>query len=314
MPDTMTTSQPNTEERGGVRTPEVYDGTPSKFRLFKQQVRLFLAVHPDRFSTDISKILFTLSYIRGGAAEEWAGSLAEDYIDGRATTTWAAFWTTLENRFIDKNAEERARAKLEQFTQGNRTANEYFLEFSLLTTNAGIDMKKTDQFPYLRSIINRNMNSTLIDKLYMSDSLPINMEGYVKKIESLDAIWRMREEDRKMRNTQRRGFNIARSGDWQGGWDRAPGQGPMDVDRNRTKRQPAWTPEQAQLAREGRCFLCKERGHRRPDCPKRATTSANVNTATSILNRPRLREVSVAENSEEAMTDTNEANEIAEGF
>jgi Retrotransposon gag protein len=308
-----TNSQSNPDERGGVRAPEVYDGTPARFRLFKQQVRLYLAVQPDRFPTDISKILFTLSYIRGGAAEEWAGSMAEDYLDGRATTTWAAFWTTLEGRFIDKNAEERARAKLEQFTQGTKTANEYFLEFSLLSTNAGIDMKKTDQFSYLRSIVNRNMNSTLIDKLYMSDALPTDMEGYVKKLESLDAMWRMREEDRKMRNAQRRGFNITRSGEPQTGWDRAPGQGPMDVDRNRARRQPAWTPEQAQLACEGKCFLCKERGHRRPDCPKRTTTSTEKNTSMGGWNRPRLREVSATGIGDD-MNETDEASGVAEGF
>src|ERR1700721_2758471 len=62
---TTTTNPTNPDERGGVRTPEVYDGTPSKFRLFKQQVRLYLAIHADCFSTDMSKILFTLSYIRG---------------------------------------------------------------------------------------------------------------------------------------------------------------------------------------------------------------------------------------------------------
>ena len=311
MPNTTTTTTnpTNPDERGGVRAPEVYDGTPSKFRLFKQQVRLYLAVHADRFSTDISKILFTLSYIRGSTAEEWAGSLAEDYIDGRATTTWAAFWTTLEGRFIDKNAEERARAKLEQFTQGNRTANEYFLEFSLMTTNAGIDMKKTDQFSYLRSIINRNMNSALIDKLYMSDALPTDMEGYVKKLEALDAIWRMREEDRKMRNAQRRGFNITRAGDSQGGWDRAPGQVPMDVDRNRAKKQAAWTPEQAQLAREGRCFLCKERGHRRPDCPKRAATSATMAMPARGWNHAQFREVSIDDDKKISQVDPDE-----EGF
>jgi hypothetical protein len=301
----------DTDERGGARAPDVFDGTSSKFRLFKQQVKLYIATSGDRFPNDLSKILFALSYIRGGAAGEWAASLAEEYIDRIKSSTWLNFWIMLEARFIDKNAQERARLQLDHLTQGNKTANEYFLEFALLAANAGIDTSKPELFPQLRSIINKNMNGALIDKVYMSDNIPTTMETYAKRIEALDAIWRMREEDRKARNVQRRGPGITRSSE-TGGY--APGQGPMDVDRNRAKRQVAWTPEQTQLAREGKCFLCKERGHRRPDCPKRTTVSATVNTPANILNRPRLREVSIAEESEGAVTETNEVNEVAEGF
>jgi hypothetical protein len=76
-------------------------------------------------SPDLSKILFTLSYIRGRTAEEWAGHLAESYIDEAAQPDWAGFWIILESRFVDRNADKWTRAQLDWLTQGGVIAMDY---------------------------------------------------------------------------------------------------------------------------------------------------------------------------------------------
>jgi hypothetical protein len=84
------------------------------------------------------------------------------------------------------------------------------------------------------------MNAKLIDRLYMADTL----QEYIRKLESLDATWRMLEEDRRSRRTT------------EGHTGSRRGNVPMRTRAN-------WTTQQTKLAREGPCFLCKERGHRR---------------------------------------------------
>ena len=198
--------------------------------------------------------------------------LIEKYIDEPAQADWTDFWITLTNLFVYRYAEGRARSQLIQLMQSSKTAYEFFLEFFLLAMKAGIDMAKPEQFLYLQSIINRYMNSNLIDRLHMTEP-PTTMEEYIRKLESLDAFWRMFEEERRIRRNAEGNASPRRRKDIPRAKDHATENVPVDVDRNRTRTRANWTAEQTKLAREGRCFLFKERGHRRRDCSRRTATT-----------------------------------------
>src|SRR6266536_861515 len=75
--------------------PEYFDGIKSNLVTFEHQLALYFAGKPKTFGDDAleshqNHILFALSYMRGGRAEEWAN----EFID-RATASGS--WGTWEN-------------------------------------------------------------------------------------------------------------------------------------------------------------------------------------------------------------------------
>ena len=108
-----TISSPDTRIK--ARTPDEFDGTPSKFNTFKQQLYLYYGARPKDFLTVQPKVIFALSYMRGGTAGPWAEMTIEKISDwGCAHPTLFMFGTydkfqdQLEARFGEKDHDEMA--------------------------------------------------------------------------------------------------------------------------------------------------------------------------------------------------------------
>jgi hypothetical protein len=88
--------------------PDVFDGDKTKYRAWKMQLFVYFMANPDDFPTHQRRILFTLSYMKGGIAQMWA----ESYIERVMTEdrenffdTWIVFLRGLDKAFTDPNTE-----------------------------------------------------------------------------------------------------------------------------------------------------------------------------------------------------------------
>ena len=79
---------------------------------------------------DLNKVLFTLSHMKGGLAEEWANAYIEEANDEEGSWgLWSEFSNELEKAFRDANEAQAAQHQLEALRQGKRTAQDFFFEF-----------------------------------------------------------------------------------------------------------------------------------------------------------------------------------------
>ena len=99
----------------------------SKWREFRRSVLLYMAAYEGdpALDTEKKKILFVLSYMKGGLPGEWAENYFESALsDGFGT--WKEFQELLKQAFEDPNAKKNAQRELEQLHQGTLDAGSFF--------------------------------------------------------------------------------------------------------------------------------------------------------------------------------------------
>jgi hypothetical protein len=155
---------------------------------------VYFTANPDDFPTHQRRILFMLSYMKGGITQMWAESYIERVMteDGENFfDTWIVFLRGLDKAFTNPNAERAAQSELEMLRQDRRTAEEFFFHFEQAARKAGY---REGHEGYLISLLERNMNSALVDKVYQSTPLPQEYGEWKEKLIELDQLWRRREE------------------------------------------------------------------------------------------------------------------------
>src|ERR1700731_1883966 len=83
--------------------PEPFNGYPGNFRKFKQQYGLYLCTNKEAYQTSKEKIMFVLSYMKGGSTELWAGSYIDKAVLQKDQGDWEKFITQLDHNFVDRN-------------------------------------------------------------------------------------------------------------------------------------------------------------------------------------------------------------------
>jgi hypothetical protein len=183
--------------------------------------------------------LFTLSYMKGGAAELWTNAYVDNALETNDWRTWEEFLDRLARDFRNKEEPRRALEELGRLQQGKQTAAEYFLKFEQLASIAGIDVNR-----YLNAIqyIERNVQHALIDQIYQSDNPPGNYQDYKWRITVMDEMRRCQE--------------MYKGGGRPSQPTRARDPSAMEVDRS-TKED------------NRKCFVCSKEGHLTRACPAR---------------------------------------------
>jgi hypothetical protein len=106
--------------------PEKFDGTPSKFCGFVQQVNLFLWLHPSRYPDDSMQVAFIGSLLSGNALSWFAPFLERR---SPALQDMAQFEALFTAAFEDSDRERMAEIKMQSLRQGTRFATIYAVEF-----------------------------------------------------------------------------------------------------------------------------------------------------------------------------------------
>src|SRR3954468_23345570 len=114
-----------------VAKPNDFDG--KDYKLFQCQCAIYMMANQDNFVTSKDKILFVLSYMKGGLAGQWAENEYEKIMeDGYVAATFSEFEHRLQGTFSDPNKERNAQHQLSTTRQGfSETTEEFFQKFEL---------------------------------------------------------------------------------------------------------------------------------------------------------------------------------------
>jgi len=131
------------EGKSYLKKPEPFNGNRREVDNFIYACNLFFEGSSNKdFPTDKQKIIFILSYMSEGEALQWRKNYIETVVkqaDGSYTwPTKAVFLTAFKATLLNEDEKEESIRKLDNITQGNRTAEEYVNEFQLTVSKAGL--------------------------------------------------------------------------------------------------------------------------------------------------------------------------------
>src|SRR4051812_31320102 len=112
-----------------VAKPSDFDS--KDYKLFRHQYTIYMMANCDNFITSKDKILFGLSYMKGGLAGQWAENEYEKIMeDGYVAASFSEFEHRLQGTFHDPNKERNVQHQLSTTCQGfNEMAEEFFQKF-----------------------------------------------------------------------------------------------------------------------------------------------------------------------------------------
>jgi uncharacterized protein YmfQ (DUF2313 family) len=330
--------------RSLVAPPKSFDGNEEQYPTWKRQVKLFIRANAAQLPTDESKQLVALSHMQDGKASRWADMITEHIIAGTfgetiaipavaavaatgntparaavpASTrftpaTWDQFWGLADTVFNPPNTQNDAALKLDRMTQGQKSAEEFFIEFNMQADLAGYADAAFDTHKI--RLCNQRLNKALVDNIHNTATLPTTWTDYQTRARALDNNFRIGRAVRAGKNTmitppQRQQPNAQSQ-------QRQPTRDPyaMEVDVTKVaavnqtpspRKKIAFTLDpdgrviggREERIAAGACHYCKLPGHMVKACPKLDEKEARKG-AYSPLQKPanfvaRNRETSIA--------------------
>jgi len=167
------------DKENKMNPPPEFSGSTEKARDFLWQVDLYITCKKDQFKDNTARIVWTLSFIRGGPGGVWAGEYIDQLtaaLDPNSTTTpptWKQFRTNFTTKFFPKNETQEVRNKLKCLLQRRSSAQDYVTGFNTLAAMtdypevALIEAFKDGMVPSLKQMI-----------MVTRDTLPIMLEKW----------------------------------------------------------------------------------------------------------------------------------------
>jgi hypothetical protein len=147
---------------------------------------MYLNINDAIYNTDKKKILFVLSYMRGGTAGLWKDAF---YTAKHTANRWGSFAdlkTELMTAFSPSDKKGDARAKLKTLRmKGGMTADEYIAEFRTAKSQSGIN-KDAALIEYFME----GIPIPLMEKINTLDNVPITLDDWMKFASRFDNSYR----------------------------------------------------------------------------------------------------------------------------
>ena len=108
---TSITNKPDTGKRIPIKTPEAFDGTYGKFRVWKAKVDEYIRMNKIRIPTDQDQIT-VIGTLMSGTAGDWHQHRWHTLKARKIIDTWQAYEEALTDRFTDKQEKRKDHEKL----------------------------------------------------------------------------------------------------------------------------------------------------------------------------------------------------------
>lgn len=257
-----------------VSRPREFDGGDD-YEHFRRECQLFMAENPSSFATGDRKISFILSYLKSGRAAAWA----QNYIDSHTTnnvitlpTDFDDFLASLDASFKDPTKAAKAMERFYKSKQGNRSAEDFFVEFDQILIAAGLT--KSDHDGIIIEQLKKAVHEDVFRGVARSNPVPTTYTAWKKTAKEIDVV----EESIRKNKAERLGTQTRappRLPIPQAAFQPPPGPPPAFAPRDHQGVRPGTHPGRGipmdvdinALRREGRCYKCREQGHIARNCP-----------------------------------------------
>src|SRR5271168_3267643 len=245
----------------GLNKPTPFDGDRKKITTFIQEVKIYLTVNRQVYTTDESKVAFVLSYFTEKEAIQWKELYVEqmtDEIGDLAFPTFKKFAEELVEAFKPADRTTEAMNGLMALKQGDRTAEELVMEFRHLAAQAGLGLKSSSDHIHMIGLFRKTLHPQLANQILFGEIVPDTIEGWIVKAIQFDTNYRMA----KIITEQNRPQN---------GWNKNEGRvlRPKEqkeyVEEKNVNRLTM--EERSALMKQGTCFKCWKKGHIAKNCP-----------------------------------------------
>ncbi|EGO24327.1 hypothetical protein SERLADRAFT_437938 [Serpula lacrymans var. lacrymans S7.9] len=228
-----------------------FNGTPDKAQRWILSTDLHFDINDTIYNSDKKKVYVALSYMKDGNATSWSEAKMTEYKEKNTYPTWADFMKTFTASFRTANIKGTASAALMKMKiEQGENAVAFNSRFMLDAGKSGINNEAMIMV-YQKAIRSPLLHGALTGKELLT------IEDWMSTVVNLDANW-------ISANAISEGAWGARNKERQNNRNRK--SGPSTSTRRLTK------DEEESRRKEGRCFICNEKGHIGRNCRNKGKT------------------------------------------
>ena len=252
--------------------PGKFDGNPSQFRGFLNQVRLVIHMHPNRYPTDAAQVGLVGTLLTGTALA-WFAPLLEK--KSPLLQDFEGFIKEFQANFGDTDSVRTTINKIRRLRQGDRPASAYVADFRLLACDIPWDEEALmDQFRY-------GLRNDVKDLLLTFHEDPRSLTEAVSRAVRCDNRLFERRSERQLMSRPRMDQTYASvvastptNTTQTSHMIPSGGPSPMEIDVKR-RRGPLSKAEKQRRRANRLCLYCGGPGHIAITCPHRPKRQVN---------------------------------------
>ncbi|KAL8294738.1 hypothetical protein RB600_000611 [Gaeumannomyces tritici] len=276
--DSVTGAQRATKAK--MKDPPRFFSDPEKddveFEIWYQQIEEKLECDDSLYPTDYDKFVYVKGRLSGDAAKVLLPYTRKEH--PQRITTYAALMEHLWQEYYDADSKEKAHDAFDSLTM--KTGDDFMAFKNKFVRLAGETQTPREQW---KRALYKRLPSGLQNNLsrdYLEATC--TFEQFSRRAQELQFLWRQ-NKDKTSTNDRNKGNNGGSkkpSGGVGNGAPKVPATKPPGPGAGKLS-----ADEIKKLFREGRCFNCREIGHRAPDCPKGDKKQGEESRLNAIIQR-----------------------------
>ena len=254
-----------------AKNPDTYSGGNRDLDRFLSQCQIYFMLKPKDFKTQMEKVLFAGSHLRGPAADWFTPFIMDMSRADKARQEtklmfhdYRNFEQGLQQLYGSRDRQQLAIRQLQRLKQ-NGPASQYTATFRRLALDTDFNDSALRNQYYL------GLRDTIKDELTRGDK-PENLEELIERVLSIDERFFERQLERgRVFSTQERGFQPQGQGyhqqrnGYQGQQQRRDDYGSRPMDLSAT-RGPLSQKDRDHRMKNNLCLYCGKPGHRAREC------------------------------------------------